>query len=365
MATVVVARVALQATQPAVPRAGGAYLPYFENMRGIAILLVISAHCFGLAWSARPDRWSDHDPVVTFIAGSTAIFVFVSGFFFHHVFRGGFDYAAFVAKKARSLLPPYLAVTAVLLLTERAMGIDGIRYGSLTSLPDQYFMALFAGVSGPAMWYIPFVFDIFLLSPLVLLFLRARPQVQWAMLAAALVIGVLVDRSEFNRVHNVAHFGFYYLLGAFCSAHRARFEALLRRPRTMHLAVAIVVVLAIAEYRFGGAEAAGFPVPWPAAKFIYFGKIALVLLLAGLTLRFANRPIAGLSTIAEWSFALFFVHQLPLLLLRPMASAGAFNLGAGYLGLAWCATVVFSMSIGMVWGVRQLTGHRSPYLIGA
>lgn len=369
MATVFTVRGAEERAWPAAAAAAPisasrVHLHYFENMRGLAILLVIAAHCLGLAWSGTATRWFDHDPVLSIVTGGTPIFVFISGFFFHHVFRHDFDYVAFVARKARSLLPAYLAVTAVLLLIEHAMGIDAVRYGPIQGLADRYFMALYAGASGPAMWYVPFVFDLFLLSPLVLLFLHARPSTQCAVLAVALVIGVLVDRSYLNRLHNLEHFGFYYLLGAFSSLHRARFEALLRRRRTTHLAAAAIVVLAIAEYRFGRVEAAGMATVWPAFKFLYFGKIALVLLLASLALRYADRPIPWLSKVSEWSFALFFVHQIPLLLLRPMAIAGAFNLGPGYFGLAWCVAVVFAMSMGMIWAARQLLGHRSRYLIG-
>lgn len=340
------------------------HLHYAENLRAAAIVLVIASHCYGLAWSGTAERWFDHDPVLGFISGATAIFVFISGFFFHHVLRGRFDHAAFVTKKAQKLLPAYLAVTAMLLLIERSMGIDGLRYGSLRDPAAQFGMALLAGTGGPAMWYIPFIFDIFLLSPLFLLFLRAGTRAQAAVLGVLLVVGLLVDRSELNRVHNLAHFGFYYAFGAFCSLHRERFEAIVRRVPAIAGSAAAVAVLAAAQYRFGLAEQAGLPVAWPAAKFVYVGKIAQILLLAGIALRFADRPIAGVTTVAQWSFGLFFLHQVPLLLLRPLAAQGAFAFPASHAGLLLCATLVFAMAMAMIWLARRALGRHSRYFVG-
>jgi probable poly-beta-1,6-N-acetyl-D-glucosamine export protein len=340
-----------------------ARLHYMANMRGITILMVIASHCYGLAWSGTAEDWFPHDPVLSFISGATPVFVFISGFFFHHVFGRAFSYPAFIRKKAGALLPPYLFITAVLVLAERAMHIAAFRYGTLTDPGTQFVMAAMTGASGPAMWYLPFLFDIFLLSPLFLLFMRAPVRAQAAVLLGLFVIGLLVDRSFFNRFANLGHFVFFYALGIWCSLHRQRFERLVQRPEAIAASLGAIVLLGIAQYEFGLAQAAHLPLPWSPEKFVYVRKLALILLMAGVLLRFGQAPLPGLITVADWSFALFFVHQIALLALRPLAASGCIRPGFG--ALLIFATLATLISLALIWLARQSLGRRSRYFVGA
>lgn len=344
------------------PAQARSHLHYMENMRGITILLVIASHCFGLAWSGSPGSWFPSDPVLSFLSGATPVFVFISGFFFHHVFHGEFRYLPFLRKKARALLPPYLMVTVTLIAVQHAMGIDSRFYFGLRDPVAQFAMAAISGGSGPAMWYIPFLFDIFLLSPLFLLFAKAPLHRQLAVLGGLLVLGLLVDRSAFNRLGNLAHFSFYYALGIHCSLYRARFERSVRSDAAIFGAAAVILLLATAQYWFARAGEAGWLLPWDPIKFVYLRKIALIVLLSGTLLRFADRPLPGLTRIAHWSFGLFFVHQLPILLLMPVAASGIVAPGHGALVLY--AGLVFAMSMAILWGVKRVCGPASRHLVG-
>lgn len=341
----------------------GGRLQYLENMRGAATLLVITTHCLGLAWSASDAAWSLSDPVLSAIAGATPIFVFISGFIFHRLGGGAFQFPAFVRSKASTLLPPYLIVTAVLLCTERALGYDVLRYPGLRDPLAQYAMAVAAGGGGPAMWYIPFAVDLALLSPLFLAFMRASPRGQRGALALLLALGLLVDRSAFDRFANLAHFGFYHALGIYCAMHRARFEALVRSTRTILVAAATIVLLAFAQYWLASCEAAGWQLPWPSGKLIYLHKIALIVLLAGIALRVADRPVPGLSLAGRWSFGLFFAHQLSILLVMPLAAH--LGLAPGYAALFFYSALVIAIAGAMLWSVRRIFGPQSRLLIGA
>jgi hypothetical protein len=333
-------------------------------MRGAAILFVVVSHCGALAWNGRDMSMFPHDPIVSFIAGATSIFVFISGFFFHHVFRSDFHYPSFLRKKATVLLPPFLAMTLLLLVTERLMGLDGLRYGARTGFIEQFAWAAFAGTAGPAMWYLPFIFDMFLLSPLFLIFMRAGWRTQIAMLVPLLALGLLVERSFIDRLANVAHFSFYYAFGIFCSIHRERFVAIVSQNRTMIAAVLVIVVLAAAQYTIGTAMDVRIP-HLNAYDFIYFRKIALILLLAGVMARVADKPVPGLTLIAQWSFGLFFVHQFALVLLTPIANAGWFAIGPDYVRLALVDTVVLAMSLCFVGATKLVLGRNSRLVVGA
>jgi peptidoglycan/LPS O-acetylase OafA/YrhL len=341
------------------------HLHYLENMRAAAILMVVVSHCYGLTWSGTGFTGFANDPLLSFIAGATALFVFISGFFFHHVFSGRIEYPAFIAKKARTLLPPYLVMTVVLVLLDHAMGTASIRYQPGTSLFERTVMAAMTGLSAPAMWYIPFIFDMFLLTPVFVLFLRVPVRVQVAVLAALLLLGLAVERDGLNPLANLAHFSFYYAFGMFCSLHRAWFERLVGDRRVMLASVGVIAVLAILQYRVGQAEAVGLSAAIAPTKFVYIRKIAQILLLAGVMLAFVNRAVPGMRTLARWSFGLYFVHQIPLILLTPFAARGLFAGLPGYEGLVLCAAIVLTISLGLVWTGRTVLGKRSPYVIGA
>ncbi len=365
MATVYACGVATAASGDRAAAAAPArvHIHYLENMRAVAILLVVASHCYGLAWSGTPLHWSPYDPVLSFISGATPVFVFLSGYFFHHVFGGEFRYARFLAKKARTLLPPYLTVTMLLLLVERAMGLDGMRYRIHDPI-GQFAVSALTGGGGPAMWYVPFLFDMFLLSPLFLAFVRMGSRAQLATLTVLFVLGLAVDRGGvFYRLANVGHFSFYYALGILCSLNRERFEAMVRRPETLAISAGIVAVLAAAQYRAGLDLAAGLSVMWLPEKIVYIREIAMILLLAGVLLRIADRPVPGMTPIARWSFGIYFLHQLPLLLLLPIASRGWIAPGHG--ALAFYACLVFLLSLAFVWAARTVFGGNSRYLVGA
>jgi len=66
-------------------------LVYF---RGIAIVLIVAGHCYSISgWhiGTTGDRF-----LANLISGSTTLFVFISGFLFHHVFYPKFQYGKFM-----------------------------------------------------------------------------------------------------------------------------------------------------------------------------------------------------------------------------------------------------------------------------
>lgn len=364
MAAVYPGGAAIESLEAQAPVAGRAceHVHYLHNLRAVAVMLVIGSHCFGLAWSRSAVDWSEHDPVLSFVKGATPLFLFISGYFFHHVFARDFRYARFLRKKAGMLLPPYLVMTALLLLAEHAMGVDSMRY-RVRDPGEQLVMAMLTGGAGPAMWYIPFIFDIFLLSPLFLLFARMENRLQRVVLGLLFVLGMAVDRGDaFTRFANLANLSFYYALGIHCSIDRAGFEALVRRPGTMAVCAGTIAVLAAVQYRLGLDLAAGHAVAWSPAKIIYVRKIAQILLLAGLLLRFADRRVPGLDLVARWSFGIYFLHQLPLVLLMPFAAQGW--IPAGYGALVFYSGLVLLIALALAWTGRRLFGSNSRYLIG-
>ena len=81
----------------------------FDCFRGIAILFIVTGHSFG-PW------YIDHfgeKVLANLIAGGTTLFVFISGFFFHHIFYESFNLKEFLVKKAKNVFIPYLILTLI------------------------------------------------------------------------------------------------------------------------------------------------------------------------------------------------------------------------------------------------------------
>lgn len=159
-------------TSPSKPREHIAYIEYF---RAVAILLIISGHTYAVSWT----HFVDEDPqtrltwlnvIPALITGGTAYFVFISGFLYRQVFYGRVAYGEFMRKKGLYVGLPYLILATPLAFAEMWLGPfsvtavkDGVPY------PHSYFVdfiVLFStGRMVTAYWYIPFIFLVFLVSP--------------------------------------------------------------------------------------------------------------------------------------------------------------------------------------------------------
>ena len=84
-------------------------LNYFDYFRAVAILFVVAGHSYR-PWSINtiPEK-----VLGNLIFGGTSLFVFISGFFFHHIFYKNFHYQRFLFKKSKNVLLPYTILTII------------------------------------------------------------------------------------------------------------------------------------------------------------------------------------------------------------------------------------------------------------
>lgn len=339
-----------------------------HNFRAVAILLVVSSHCYDIAWRSHIGVPSPYDFLINIISGATALFLFISGFFFHRVFSRRFDFVSFLKSRAKRLLLPYLTVTICLILLAMLLGKE-LRL--LKHLPDLWVIfptAILLGSAGPAMWYVPFIFVIFLMSPLFLAFCRTDSRYQIAILVVGLAIGFFVNRSMFNmnKIQNVAYFSFYYMFDMYYSVRYKELYSYFSRITIITAAGLAVIILAISQQYIGLIDnPAGQWFEWTGFNFLYFQKIAQIIFLCGFLGRYADRNLPVISLIATWSFGLFFLHQIALLLLWPVAKHWDISLGVKYADLTLWSALVIGLSVMLVWLGTKLLGKHSRYLIGA
>jgi surface polysaccharide O-acyltransferase-like enzyme len=366
------------AKAPTRPREHIAYIEYF---RAVAILLIVSGHTYAVSWS----HFVDEDPqnsvtwlnvIPALITGGTAYFVFISGFLYRQVFYGRTPYGEFMRKKALYVGLPYLILATPLALAEIWLGPfsvtavkDGVAY------PHSYFVdfiVLFStGRMVTAYWYIPFIFLVFLASPLFDRFIELPKGWRAGALAASIAAALWIVRpvENLNPVQCFFYFANFYMFGILFCEYRKPIMDFIARPPV--LAGMTAIILAIASVQ---AMVMHFPgnlerYPQDGWGFIGFDAMLVqkyvgILLLCGLLTHVGPRLGRPMSFIADHSFGLFFVHGIVLAVLIRLPEPLSPHIGEPIADLAIYSVVVIAISLAIVVIAKRLTGKYSRYVIG-
>lgn len=337
----------------------------FDYLRGMAIAMIVLGHSIFLAQPVFPALLEN------ILRGGTGLFVFISGFFFHHVFYAHFDYRQFIAKKASALLIPFLVISAFALLI-RMLGWwqDGLNWQE--NLLNAWYTLRNGYVLYPH-WYIPFIFLTFLCSPLHLIFIRAHLSLQLLTFITFSVVALLIHRPQSNThfLQSLIYFTPYYLLGILFSQYELR----LRRWHWPLLVVSLLVIATTAIVQtyiwehIGNYHKAAFVYEGWDLQFlqVLFGCIAMLALCRHI------RPWLQqhLCWLADLSFPIFFIHPLLTIALENLAAIETIKpffpvsgLGASLLVFISVFLVQFYGSVGIAVLVRKISKRNSRFLVG-
>ncbi len=295
------------------------FLNSFNYFRGIAILLIVAGHCFG------PANWDPNTlPETTFvnlIKGGTSLFVFISGFLFHHIFYGRFKFKKFLSSKVKNVLTPYLFMSFVPIILAvyfkgRGSQDDFYFFDQSQGIWAEYIkptlLYIWTGNASPVYWYIPFVMVLFCLSPLFIAYIRLNIKFRMAILALLLVIPVVIHRPEGNLslFQSIFYFAPVYLLGIACSISKETIYEKLK-GKDLYLLIPIVslaVWQAVSSETVGNFRKAAFDITEPDLMVIQ--KCLLCLFFMVFLHRFESANLPALDKIASASFAIYFLHPV-------------------------------------------------------
>ncbi|MGL4653987.1 acyltransferase family protein [Cetobacterium sp.] len=159
------------------------FLNFINYFRGFAILLIVIGHLFGTVKVFNYDNPYLNTiftkSIFSLISGGTSLFVFISGFLFHHVFYSrGFNFKKFLINKLKNVLSPYLVLMTPLVIYQL---LYVPRYQKLHSSTGEFlkylFLSLYSGTMLLSTWYIPFAFLLFLSSPLFIKFINSHKSI--------------------------------------------------------------------------------------------------------------------------------------------------------------------------------------------
>ena len=203
------------------------FLNSFNQFRAIAILIIVAGHCFNLVGISSDSLLNA--TLINLISGSTALFVFISGFLFHYVFYKKYEYRNFVSKKIFNVLIPYFLLGFVPLLLHVSERMDQSLLETISN-PGLIIENLVAPivrnyVTGrflTAYWYIPFIMTTFLLSPLHIKFIRINWSAQLFIVGVLSCIAIFMHRPMWNVnvLQSVVYYAPIYLIGIMASIYK-------------------------------------------------------------------------------------------------------------------------------------------------
>jgi len=344
----------------------------FDYLRGIAILFIVAGHSYG-AWSI--DSFSEK-VIVNIISGGTTLFVFISGFFFHHIFYKNFELKDFMLKKVKNVFAPYLILSTLgfcyfAVSAESFPFLYQLMSSTISSWYDYlhlYLSYLWTGRIMYAYWYIPFIMIMFLLSPIFIAYIRLSLAVRLSMILILLIFSAMfVHRPILNisPLHSVMYFFPVYLLGITCSINRNEFEQLLK-GKILILGIMVVALSALQSAYFdsrGNVYTAEF---FTLASFDInlFQKIALCFFFISLLHRYEHKTIPGLKLLASASFAIYFLHTW-ILHITDQYPIYSFFPNLPQITI-WLGITIFvtSISLAIAYLVKSILKHNSRYFIG-
>lgn len=336
------------------------HLKSFDYFRGIAIILIVSGH------SLIGFFKYDHTLIYNFISGSSTYFVFISGFLFQWLMNDRYSYQAFLLKKYRNLVKPYLICSVPALIYMFAWN----RMPPVLGEPGRYEGTLLAFLTGRQMiayWYIPFITIIFLLAPLHLWFAIQRRAVQLALLTLTFVMSLLLHRSigMVNTIHNVMYFLPIFWFGIFAALNK---EVFVRRARYWWIfalaGLACLYYHSCVDLIYGSYEKP--PFVYVGIDFMLLQKTAFIISALLLTDWLQRFELPGLAWLAHISFPMYFLHGYFVFAFYETGFVGFIDnaTGSSMLASLISLVLVLSMTISLVLILKKILGSHSREVIG-
>jgi len=343
-------------------------LHYFDYFRAVSILLILTGHCYsGWAIDTVPEKL-----IANLITGATSLFVFISGFFFHHIFYSKFSYSSFLIKKSTNVFLPYviLATIAFLYIVLFLNKTTYWNFDSVSSVPDYIIIYMKYMVSGRvlnAYWYIPFIMIIFLLSPLFIKYINLPTNKQVIIFLLLLILSMIVHRptKNINPLHSVIYFTPIYLLGIIVSINAKKVTDLIKNRALLLLSLAVTISLVQVLFygtheNFHKDEIFSFE----SIDIIIIQKIFLIFFFLSILYKVNEINIQILKFLASISFSIFFLHPWVIFFNNYYSLTDYWRFLPGFFIFALNANFTLIVSILLTLSIKKILHNKSKYLIG-
>ena len=298
------------------------YLNSFTILRAIAIVLIVASHC-DIFSNIHPTNFI-HRLIINTTAGGTIVFVFISGFLYHHIFYLKSRTNIFFKKRVKRLVIPYLVLSIIPIFYKIhyqpnfwVKFISSEKSGVFYDYIYPIILFLFSGEHLVAYWYIPFAMLLFLCYPLHTSFIKTNNKIQIAIIILSLSIALIIQRPlplSLQLIQSLIYFTPAYLIGIYCSKNKDKLFHFFKNKEYL-LLIPFLIILFVQTYLGveGNSEKSLFS--YSGLDTIFPQKIFLSIFLMIYLHRFENQSNNFISLLANTSFAIYFLHGYILRLL--------------------------------------------------
>lgn len=343
-------------------------LNYFDNFRAIAILLIVAGHSYG-SWAIDtfPEKIA-----ANLISGGTALFVFISGFFFHHVFYAKFNYAEFLYKKTKLVFLPYLILSSIafILIVVILNHPHPKLAHEITGIADfviLYLQYLWTGRVLTAYWYIHFIMIVFLMSPLFIKYIQLPTKVQVSIFLSLLAFSMLIQRPghDLNPIHSVIYFTPIYLFGIIYSLHEASISRYINN-KSFALGALVLLISSTQVLRRGfyGNFHKNEILAYNGIDIIIVQKVILIFFFLSMFKKIGNKEVPVLKYLASVSFAIYFLHPWVLLVVNHNPITTYFLLLPGGVAFLLRTIIAIIACLILLEFIKRVLDKKSRYIIG-
>lgn len=334
--------------------------------RGIAILFIIAGHCLGHSLDIMNLKIENQTIInkllYNFITGGTGMFVFISGFLFHSVFYKKYEYKSFVIKKFINIYVPYIILSLYPVLNMFFIAGNYNEFGFTNNTTD-IIKTMYTGLHMTGYWYITFIMIVFLLSPLFIKFIQTKYKL--SILITSFIVSIVIHRpaENLNQLHSVVYFTFFYLLGIWLSINKEKALKYLKNKEILisFMVIGVIVIQTIFIGKYGNYHKGFFELN--GIDFILIQKLLLCLLFFTLLTRYEERKMIILDKLAEYSFAIYFIHPYVLRIFKNKIYPKI--IGTNYWIVFMAETVIAVLvSILVAIIIKKILKKYSRYIIG-
>lgn len=347
------------------------FLDSFNYFRGIAILYIVAGHTYYISRWYADERWERL--LTNLTSGGTILFVFISGFLFHHVFYPKFRYRSFVLKKLKNVLVPYIVLSAVpitIYLINQKGPFGYFFFNHEPGVWNQYIRPAiryyYIGAAQAPYWYIPFIILTFMLSPLHAGYIRLKPLAQSIILCLLTFLSIFMHRPPDNLypIHALFYYASSYFLGIYCSIYR---ETIYRglKGKEFLLLIPVLGLAAFQAWKFPGVTLFAKPaLKMTVPDLMLIQKMILCLFFMVFFHRFENGKIKFLNRTAQASFAIYFLHGFVIrgtgVTIKKLGIDFSGNVVTWVLFTALIAFATYWLAVLL----KKIFGGKSRYIIG-
>lgn len=349
------------------------FLNFINYFRGFAILLIVIGHLFGTVKVFNYDNPQLNTlftkSVFSLISGGTGLFVFISGFLFHHVFyKRGFNFKKFLHNKFKNVICPYTFIITPVIFFELFFNPRYQKlYSTKLQLLKTLFLSYYSGTMLLATWYIPFACLLFISSPLFIKFIELK-KYHKRIIFFLMILAGFVHRPAHDFTVNVfqalIYFSPIYCLGIYISMEKESFfKKFQDKSYIFGLLTIAILILQIYTGKFLNSHKS--ILIYKGFDLVIFQKffmcLYLVLFFNKFEKYFSDSCKKTFDILAEYSFPIFFIHNYIIQFLYP---ALGLERESGYLGLVLLTISTLVLSIAFAYTVKSIFKKNSRYIIG-